>query len=212
MSKLNISSKQILFVLLVGLLFGYGVGMGLAGRNHPVRAQAQNQETQGEGQGRLEQSQTTFYHRVSGLSFLPRFSGYEYVHSANGCLYRPDTSNNGYSYGYDIRLPHGAEITTFNVYYNDSSPLNLDADLVAYDAAGGETVIKQSGSTAASGYGSTNSGVFSHIVNNITESLAMIVTIPPNQNVSLQLCGIRMTYEFDMSANYLPTMLNMASP
>ena len=212
MSKINISSKFILPVLLVSLLLGLGAGLTLAGREPVVEAQTPLNESEEEGAERPNQSQTVFYYRVSGISFLPNFSGYEYVHGATGCLYRPDSSNNPQLYSSDIRLPNGAEITTFNVYFNDSSPLNLDVDLIAYDNAGGETLIRESGSTAANGYGSVNSGIFSHTVNNIAESLAMIVTIPPNQNNSLQFCGVRISYEFDISANYLPAMLNMASP
>jgi hypothetical protein len=211
MSKINIASKYVLPIIIIGLLLGFGAGLILAGREPVVEAQAPLNESEGEGSERPNQS-TIFYYRASGISFLPSFSGYEYVHTAKGCLYRPDSNNNGQSDGSDIRLPQGAEITTFNVYFNDNSSLNLDVDLIAYDNAGGETLIRSSGSTAANGYGSVNSGVFSHSVNNIAESLSMIVTIPPNQNNSLQFCGVRMTYEFDMSANYLPAMLNMAAP
>jgi hypothetical protein len=213
MSKLTISSKPILFVLLVGLLFGFGVGIGLAGRNHPVEAQAQNQETQVEDRGQSEQSQPVFYHRASGLSFFPTDSNWAYFHTTNGCLYRPnDSSNLVRLYTYDLQLPHGAEITTFNVYYFDNSPSDLTVELYALSGTNITTLIEDASSTAANGYGSTNSGVFSHLVDNISESLTMIVRIGPDQDVDLKLCSIRITYEFDISTNYLPSMLNMASP
>jgi hypothetical protein len=213
MLKINLTSKFIGLILLLGLLPGIGAGIILAGRQPVVEAQAPSNENNDEVTERPNQSQTIFYHRVSGFSFLPRDSDWDYYHNGNGCLYRPDDNTNVlHTFTYDLQLPHGAEITTFNVYFYDTSSFDLTVELWAFNGSGGATIIENSGSTAANGYGSVNSGVFSHTVDNINESLAFITTIGPNHNVTLQLCSIRLTYEFDISANYLPTMLNLASP
>lgn len=212
MIQINLSPKSVLHILLVVVLFGFGTVWIMAGRQPLAEAQPSMIGSEEEEPERPNQSQSLFYYRISGLSFLPRYTGYEYVHTAEGCLYRADSNINPQSYGSDIRLPDGAEISSFNVYFYDLSAQNFDVDLIAYDGAGGQTVIKSSGSTAANGYGSVNSGVFLHTVNNIVESLTMIVTIPPGLDNTLQFCGIRITYEFDISSNYLPAMLNLSAP
>lgn len=214
MITINISSKFVLVFLLVGLLLGFGAGLVLDGREKTVQAQTPDNENEGEETERPNQSQTAFYHRASGLSFYPLYHDWEYTQTlANGCLYRENGSGtNPYYYAYDLKLPHGAEITTFNVYYYDTSPQDLEVELRAYDGAGSETLIEDGSSTGTQGYGVTQSGVFSHIVNNIAESLAMIVRISTDTDNALRFCGVRITYEFDISSNYLPAMLNLSAP
>jgi hypothetical protein len=85
-------------------------------------------------------------------------------------------------------------------------------DILAHDGAGNVTTIESLSSSGSGGFGATGSGVFAHLVDNYSESLMVQAYIPDAQSLNLQLCGIRVRYQFDIAANYLSAVLNMAAP
>jgi len=153
--------------------------------------------------------QAQLYNRVAGSNFQPRDSTTTFSYSGGGCLQR--NSNTGDSwFTIDLSLPDGAVIDFLRVYYNDNdSTYDIDSELWAFDGAGGTTLIAEADSTGTPGYSSTGSDFFSHTVDNINESLVVVASIQGGVGPSLQLCGVRVRYQYSpFSANFLPAVLN----
>ncbi len=206
MSSVNGFSRFGFSVLLLGLLLGIVGGWMLAGQS------AQAESGLGDGVLPPEAGGQTFYKRVSGTSFHPYSSGTAYNQGHLGCLHRSGNLGNN-TFGYSLELPHGALVDYLWLYFYDTSSTNdMFVTISAHNGIGGEEIIDTIYSTSSGGFGTTGSGVFSHVVDNFTESLMIEAVFPNNQNFALQLCGVRVRYQFNISSNFLPAMLNSAVP
>lgn len=205
MSKINAFSRFFLPVLLAGLLIGVGVGLALDGGTANADGALENYPATNEASG-LQ----TYYKRVAGWNFMPLASTTNYVGLNPGCMARIDSAGLG-TFVYDLQLPHGAILDYLSLYYFDQSPAKITVSILAFNGAGGSSTIETLESAGSGGYGATGSGVFSHVVDNYNESLLIQAEIP-EPGSTLQLCGVRLRYQFDISTNYLPSVLNMAAP
>lgn len=200
-------SRSVLPMLLLGVLVGLGAGWAAAGQ--PANAEGGVEDEAPAGERAPNQ---TFYLRAAGLSFRPRDSRTTFASVSPGCIYRMDSAGQE-NFVYDLQLPQGAIIDYLSLYYYDvAAGQDLTVDILAHDGAGGETTVESLSSTGSGGFGATGSGIFSHVVDNYNESLVVQATIPAGQSLYLQLCGIRVRYQFDIATNYLPAMLKMATP
>jgi hypothetical protein len=165
----------------------------------------------GEGEAlAAESGGQTFYKRVAGWNFMPLASTTTFVGLNPGCMARIDNTGLG-TFVYDLQLPNGANLDYLSLYYFDQSPQKITVSILAFDGTGGSTTVDTLESAGSGGYGATGSDVFSHIVDNYSESLLIQAEIPQSGS-TLQLCGVRVRYQFDISSNYLPAMLNSAVP
>lgn len=156
--------------------------------------------------------QAQLFSRMAGSNFQPRDSTATFSYSGGGCLQR--NSNTGDSwFTINLSLPDGAVIDFLRVYYKDNdSTYDINSELWAFDGAGGTTLIAEADSTGAPGYSSTGSDFFSHTVDNTNESLVVVASIQGGVGPSLQLCGVRVRYQYSpFSANFLPAVMNESS-
>lgn len=253
MFKLNTVPKWVLPVLLLGLLFGVGAGLVLAGQSDnaesgqesaidkalsqndeevgtaEVGQQADNFQVNGEGQPdtavpafigeevELQENpdapQAELFKRVAGSNFQPRDSTTTYSYSGGGCMQRDANVGDSW-FTVDLQMPEGAVIDYLRVYYYDNdNNYDINSELWAFDGAGGTTLIAEADSSGAPGYSSAGSDFFSHPVDNLNETLAVVTSIQGGVGADLQLCGIRVRYQYTpLSANFLPAVLNLTAP
>jgi hypothetical protein len=132
--------------------------------------------------------------RASGSNFIPRSSDATYSYSGAGCLQRNDTMGDTW-FSLDVQIPDGSVIDFLRVYYNDNDATNdISAELWAFDGAGGTTLIAEAESSDSPGYGAAGSGFFSHVVDNLNQSLVVVVALRGGVGNDLTLCGIRIRY------------------
>ena len=166
-----------------------------------------------ERQASPEATQSQRFARMAGSNFQPRDSSATFSYSGGGCVQR--NSNTGDSwFTIDLSLPDGAVIDFLRVYYYDNdATYNINSELWAFDGAGGTTLIAEADSTGAAGYSSTGSSFFSHTVDNLNESLVIVASIQGGVGSTLQLCGVRVRYEYSpLSTSFLPAVLNNPEP
>ena len=158
---------------------------------------------------RPEVPQAQLFTRMAGSNFQPRNSATTYSYGGGGCVQR--NANTGDSwFTIDLSLPDGAIIDFLRVYYYDNNPdNNINSELWAFDGAGGTMLIAQADSSGTPGYSSAGSDFFSHTVDNLNESLVVIAGIQGGVGSSVQLCGVRIRYQYSpFATNYLPTVIN----
>lgn len=159
-----------------------------------------------------EAPQAQFFKRATGSNFQPRDSDTTYSYGGAGCLRRDSNVGDSW-FTLDLQLPDGAEIDFLRVYYYDTdATYDVNSELWAFDGAGGTALIAEADSSGSAGYSSAGSGFFSHTVDNINESLAVLAAVQGGVGSTLELCGIRIRYQYNLSGSYLPTILNMTAP
>lgn len=154
-----------------------------------------------------------FFKRAAGSNFVPRDSTATFSYGGGGCVQR--NSNVGDSwFTIDVQLPDGAVVDFLRVYYYDNDPTyDINSELWAFDGAGGTNLVADADSTGTPGYSSTGSDFFNHPVDNINESLVIVVSIEGGIGPNLKLCGYRLRYQYTLvSANFLPAVLNLTAP
>jgi hypothetical protein len=60
--------------------------------------------------------------------------------------------------------------------------------------------------------GSTTNTAFSHVVDNSSWAYILWAEIPDGPGSGLRICGVSVGYEYPLTANYLPAMLNLNAP
>ena len=148
----------------------------------------------------------TLFKFIAGSNFHPREATTTHSYGNAGCLYK--TSTSGYLVS-DLQLPQGAEIDLVSLYFNDTNAnYNAEVWLYAYDGLGGFTEIAHVASNGSPGQNSANSALVSHIVDNSTESLGLVVGTGSANDSSVRICGVRVRYNVDVpSYVMLPAVL-----
>ena len=148
----------------------------------------------------------TLFKFIAGSNFHPREATTTHSYGNAGCLYK--TSTSGYLVS-DLQLPQGAEIDLVSLYFNDTNAnYNAEVWLYAYDGLGGFTEIAHVASIGSPGQNSANSALISHIVDNSTESLGLVVGTGSANDSSVRICGVRVRYNVDVpSYVMLPAVL-----
>lgn len=133
--------------------------------------------------------------RIAGSNFTPRDSTTTFSYFGGGCMQR--NSNVGDSwFTTDIQVPDGSEIDFLRVYYYDAdATYDINAELWAFDGAGGTTLIAEADSSDSPGYGSAGSDFFSHIVDTTNQSLVVVASIQGGVGANLGLCGVRLRFQ-----------------
>jgi hypothetical protein len=141
------------------------------------------------------------YKFIAGSNFHPREATTTHGYGNAGCVYK--TSTSGYLVS-DLQLPQGAEIDLISLYYSDTNA-NYDAEtwLYAYDGLGGFTEIAHVASIGSPGQNSANSALFSHIVDNSSESLGLVVGTGSANDSSVRICGVRVRYNVEVPSYVL---------
>lgn len=155
-------------------------------------------------------TEAVFYKRYSANVFVPDLDYTTYGRASGGCVYQ--TSGLGSTY-HTLQLPDGATITYLRVYFYDNDPNNnAMASLYAYDSTGGATLVASANSSGTPGWGSAGSGVFSHAVDNMDETLALRLYYQAGTSIDLQICAVRVQYTYTLSRSSLPLILNEFNP
>jgi hypothetical protein len=144
-----------------------------------------------------------YFKRYPGVAFQPRDSDTGYDYFGSGCI-----SSKGADYFVlDIQLPDGAEIDFVRMYYYDtSSSANARMYLTSYNAQGGYSDVMYIDSGGASGYGSVGDFT-SYVIDPITEAVTLVWR-PNTTGSSMALCGVRIRYQYWISTDFLPSLLN----
>jgi hypothetical protein len=138
----------------------------------------------------------TLFKFIAGSNFHPREATTTHSYGNAGCLYK--TSTSGYLVS-DLQLPQGAEIDLVSLYFNDTNAnYNAEVWLYAYDGLGGFTEIAHVASIGSPGQNFANSALISHIVDNSTESLGLVVGTGSANDSSVRICGVRVRYNVDV--------------
>lgn len=133
--------------------------------------------------------------RAAGSNFHPRDSSTTFSYSGGGCMQRNSNAGDSW-FTYDVQIPDGSEIDFLRVYfYDNDATFDVNSELWAFDGAGGTTLIAEADSTGTPGFSSAGSNFFSHFVDNINESLVVVVSIEGGVGSSLRLCGVRLRYQ-----------------
>ncbi len=135
------------------------------------------------------------FHRIAGSNFTPRDSVATFSYLGGGCMHRDSNVGDSW-FTHEVQLPHGAEIDFLRVlFYDNSATYDINSELWAFDGAGGTNLIAEADSSGTPGYSSEGSGFFSHIVDNLNESLVLVASIQGGVGSSLALCGVRIRYQ-----------------
>lgn len=166
-----------------------------------------------EQQASPEATQSQLFARMAGSNFHPRDSSTTFSYSGGGCMQRTSSTGDSW-FTIDLSLPDGAVIDFLRVYYYDNdATYDINSELWAFNGAGGTTLIAEADSAGVLGYSSTGSSFFSHTVDNVNESLVVVASIQGGVGANLQLCGVRVRYQYSAFAmNFLPTVMNNTGP
>ena len=133
-----------------------------------------------------------------------------YAYYGAGCVYRTGGSRFA---NHTLQLPQGAEIDYVRIFFYDSNDTyNAGVYLYAYDGYGALTQIAHVASTGTPGQSSAGSGFFSYFVNNEAEALSLTLDYGLDGNSTVQICGVRIRYQYTLSVTDLPLLLNGVSP
>lgn len=148
---------------------------------------------------------TTTYWRVAGSAFKPRASNVSYdVNSQGGCVYVTAGSTSTV-WSAVPQLPQGASVSRLRLYFNDTSASNAQAWFTIYDLYGNierEVLVTTDGNA---GNSFRDSAAINHTVNYAAYSY-LLNWRPLVTGNSMQLCGMRLTYESPFGATFLPAL------
>jgi hypothetical protein len=112
-----------------------------------------------------------------------------------------------------LQLPQGAEIDYLRVYfYDNDAAYNAGAYLYAYDGYGTVAEIAHVTSSGTPGRGSAGSDFFSYFVDNQAEALSLTLDYGLGGNSNVQICGVRLRYQYSIATVRLPLLLNQTNP
>lgn len=143
--------------------------------------------------------------RYSANVFVPYDDDMTYVYGGGGCRYR--TGGTAWT-DHTLQLPQGAEIDYLRIYFYDNDAANnASAFLFSFDDTGGYTQIATAESTGTPGWSSMGSGFFSYFVDNINQSLSLRLSYGGGTTGSLQICAVRLRYQYTSALRALPLIL-----
>jgi len=128
----------------------------------------------------------------SATAFVQYDSTNTWAYGGSGCIYKTGGSD---FFDIDLQIPAGVELDFLRIYFNDTdAAFNARATLFSFDGAGGNTSIASAESSGTPGFDSAGSGFFSHIVENINESLVVRINFLGATTSALEICGVRLRY------------------
>lgn len=149
----------------------------------------------------------TWYQFFAANTFTPNDSALEYYYFGGGCIYRVSGS---LDMNHSLLLPEGAEIDFMRVFYYDNDyDHDLRAHLYSYDGRGNKTKIASAESSGSfDGYSNAGSGFFSYIVHPQDEALILRLDFGNATTTDLQICGVRIRYQYASFGGFLPMITN----
>ena len=153
---------------------------------------------------------TSYFLFLSANTFTPYDDSMTYNYGGGGCVYR----TGGASYmDHSLVLPQGAEISQVRLYFKDNNSIyNAEVQLYAFPGDGTNEKIVDLQTTGTSGQTSLDSAHFSHRVDNFAEALSLRLDFQESANDLLEICGVRVRYQYSPSITSLPLVLNGAAP
>jgi hypothetical protein len=152
----------------------------------------------------------TFFKRWPAETFTAYDETNAWAYEGGGCISRTGGQN---FWDTSVQLPDGAEIDFLRVYYFDEDP-NVDADaiLFEFDDTGGNITIATAEGSGTPGFSSAGSDFFSHFVDNQDKSYVVRIDFNGGATDSLQICAVRIRYQYTITSINLPTILNSTNP
>jgi hypothetical protein len=153
---------------------------------------------------------TSYFIFLSANTFTPYDDDMTYNYGGGGCVYR----TGGASFmDHSLVLPQGAEITQVRLYFKDSNSIyNAEVQLWAFPGGGTSEKIVDLETAGTPGQTWLDSAPFSHIVDNSAEALALRLDYQFGTSDSLEICGVRIRYQYSPYISTLPLVLNGAGP
>ena len=153
---------------------------------------------------------TSYFLFLSANTFVPYDDDMNYEYGGSGCVYRVS----GASYmEHSLVLPQGAEISQVRLYFKDSNSVyNAEVQLWAFPGDGTNENIVDLETTGTSGQTFLDSAHFSHRVDNSAEALSLRLDFQESANDLLEICGVRIRYQYSPSISTLPLVLNGTGP
>jgi hypothetical protein len=153
---------------------------------------------------------TAYFLFLSANTFVPYDDDMTYQYGGSGCVYR----TGGASFmEHSVQLPQGAEITQVRLFfYDNDSVYNAEVQLYAFPGDGTNEKLVDLESVGTPGQVWLDSAPFSHIVDNSAEALSLRLDYQSSSNDLVEICGVRIRYQYTPSTTSLPLILNGASP
>lgn len=147
---------------------------------------------------------------LSANTFVPYDDDMTYNYGGGGCVYR----TGGASYmEHSLVLPQGAEISQVRLYFKDSNSIyNAEVQLYAFPGDGTNEKLADLQTAGTPGQGYLDSDPFLHSVDNSAEALSLRLDFQESSNDLLEICGVRVRYQYSPSISALPLILNGVSP
>ena len=154
---------------------------------------------------------TSYFVFLSANTFVPWDDDKDYEYSGGGCVYR--ISGSSYM-EHSLVLPQGAEISQVTLYFTDNNSIyNTEVQLWAFPGDGtGEKIVDLETAGTPGSKKSLDSAPFSHRVDNSAEALSLRLDFQFGTSDSLEICGVRIRYQYSPSISTLPLVLNGAGP
>jgi hypothetical protein len=212
------------------LLIGLGLAAILVGIASTLVVVAQNpyaSETDGESgdapakitvveevellPGPADPNATAYFKFIGASAFTPIRSDMTYDYAGAGCIYR--TGGTEFT-DHTLQVPQGAVIDFLRVFFYDNDPVNdAEAIIWSFDGAGNSYRVTKVASAGTPGWSSAGTvEPFTYTVNNREETLILRLDYEAATSDNLQICGVRVRYQYDISATSLPVILNQTNP
>jgi len=153
---------------------------------------------------------TSYFLFLSANTFVPYDDDMDYEYGGSGCVYRVS----GASFmEHSVELPQGAEISQVRLYFKDSNSVyNAEVQLYAFPGNGTNEKLIDLETAGTLGQNYLDSAHFSHRVDNSAEALSVRLDFQNSTNDLLEICGVRIRYQYSPSITSLPLILNGAGP
>jgi hypothetical protein len=153
---------------------------------------------------------TAYFLFLSANTFVPYEDDMTYQYGGSGCVYR----TGGASYSeHSVQLPQGAEITQVRLFFYDNDSVNnAEVQLYSFPGDGTNEKLVDLESVGTPGQVWLDSAPFSHIVDNSAEALSVRLDYQSSSNNDVEICGVRIRYQYSPSITSLPLILNAAGP
>ena len=160
--------------------------------------------------GSLAPGVALFFKRWAAETFVQYNSTNTWGYNGGGCIHRTGGTD---FWDTDVQLPDGAEIDFLRVYfYDNDASRNAQAYLFRFDNTGGSTQVASATGSGTPGFSSAGSGFFSHTVDNTPYSYILRIDFNGATNSNLQICAVRIRYQFNIATLSLPVIRHLESP
>lgn len=152
-----------------------------------------------------------YFKRWSADTFVPYNGSNNWDYHGGGCIYR--TGGSAW-FNHDVQLPQWAELNFVRFYFYDNDPVNdITIYLYNFDQEGANPLLFSRSSSGSPGQSSVGDVLDpAHLVDNVNGSLTLRVSFGTADTSNLRFCGVRIRYEYELSALNLPSVLNMTNP